>query len=566
MKAIRKKDMSALMFVAALFSAFLGNAITPGQLPLRVSTWLPMMFIGIGALSQSVRKQSLQGRLPWEMVVLCAYCMCVDACWHTFTLTNLGWWLSCMLFLCHVEICVDCRKLVADVLAWCAVLCAVVKTALRFGVLPSAFGLFDNEAGYAAALVVCLPACMVKADTCKRSGLPMLLAALCGIVMTNSRAAWFAALLVVSYWLKRKYFASWRVRSWQWCGLALIVSSLLAVLWFLRPASALGRLYMNRVVLEMIGENPLMGQGSCAFRRGYMEAQGVFLSNQGSESPFALLADNVPHAFNEVLSWCLAYGVVGLFLLGYCLYRMLMPMLWEHTGEKTEESMRHTYVCSVLIGVGVLSLTSYPFAYPFAVLATLSVAFFLPKRIGSGRLWQRCVTVVAAVFITSVSVSMSVSAFYWRKADASGMRGQHAEATKYYERAAGLLPQSEELLYNYAADLNAMGNCRESHEVLKRLSLLLNDYDTELLSADNAENLGQTSLSITHLQKAHAMVPNRFFPLWSLFVIEQEMGHWQRAGQLAREIVGKKVKVHSADVEQMRDEAAAWLREQRRYD
>lgn len=156
--------------------------------------------------------------------------------------------------------------------------------------------------------------------------------------------------------------------------------------------------------------------------------------------------------------------------------------------------------------------------------------------------------------------------FFWRKADAAGMLGQQAEATKYYERAAGLLPQSEELLYNYAADLNVMGNCRESQEVLKRLSLLLNDYDTELLSADNAENLGQTSLSITHLQKAHAMVPNRFFPLWSQFVIEQKMGHWQRAGQLAREIVGKKVKVPSADVEQMRGEAAAWLREQRRSD
>ena len=124
-----------------------------------------------------------------------------------------------------------------------------------------------------------------------------------------------------------------------------------------------------------------------------------------------------------------------------------------------------------------------------------------------------------------------------------------------------LLPTRVELAYNYAADLNIWGRYAESQEVLNCLSSYLNDYDTELLSSDNAYNLGQTKKCFQHLEKASLMIPNRFFPLWSRFDLARETNQTKEATQLAYSILRKPVKIASTKVEQMKKDAHDWLKE-----
>lgn len=215
----------------------------------------------------------------------------------------------------------------------------------------------------------------------------------------------------------------------------------------------------------------------------------------------------------------------------------------------------------MLVGAVILSMTSYPFKYSYAVLVTLSAASFLDFSSKDSNRRYRLFNIVIAAFICTSGCLTAIGEYFWLKADRESTNGLPSQAIKFYKQAMNLLPTRVELAYNYAADLNIWGRYAESQEVLNCLSSYLNDYDTELLSSDNAYNLGQTKKCFQHLEKASLMIPNRFFPLWSRFDLARETNQTKEATQLAYSILRKPVKIASTKVEQMKKDAHDWLKE-----
>lgn len=110
-------------------------------------------------------------------------------------------------------------------------------------------------------------------------------------------------------------------------------------------------------------------------------------------------------------------------------------------------------------------------------------------------------------------------------------------------------------LYNYGAELNFSGRSTQSITILKKCQKQFNDYDLQLLQADNYYQIGETELALQFYRDASAMIPCRFFPLYRIFQIYQESGQMENALKCATNIVSKQVKVPSLTVNSMKAEA-----------
>ena len=123
-----------------------------------------------------------------------------------------------------------------------------------------------------------------------------------------------------------------------------------------------------------------------------------------------------------------------------------------------------------------------------------------------------------------------------------------------YEELYKRLKHSPYFLYNYAAELNYIGEYMHSQQILEECMLRMNDYDTHLLSASNHEHMGNYGLAEIYLNKASAMCPVRFVPLYQLVEIYGKMGRYEDQRGMAQLIMDKEVKVPSQRISDMKDE------------
>ena len=123
------------------------------------------------------------------------------------------------------------------------------------------------------------------------------------------------------------------------------------------------------------------------------------------------------------------------------------------------------------------------------------------------------------------------------------------------------MKHSPHFLYNYAAELNHIGEYCHSQQVLEKCMYRLSDYDTHLLAASNHEQMGNYGLTEQHLQKAAAMCPVRFIPLYRLAKLYGKMERYCEQRAIAQQIMDKKIKVPSQRITEIKNEMRYILEE-----
>ena len=123
------------------------------------------------------------------------------------------------------------------------------------------------------------------------------------------------------------------------------------------------------------------------------------------------------------------------------------------------------------------------------------------------------------------------------------------------------LKQNLYFLYNYGAELNFAGRFDKSIDILTECQQRFNDYDLQMLLADNHHKKGETKKAIEIYRYASFMIPCRFLPIYQLFEIYRKEGQKDMAVKYANEIVSKKVKIPSSTVDFIKAEAEKYLKE-----
>jgi len=79
-------------------------------------------------------------------------------------------------------------------------------------------------------------------------------------------------------------------------------------------------------------------------------------------------------------------------------------------------------------------------------------------------------------------------------------------------------------LYNYGAELNFIKEYERSIQLLEKCELYWNNYDVQMILADNNFNLERISASTKYYELASNMCPNRYMPLYKLHQVNINKG------------------------------------------
>ena len=421
-------------------------------------------------------------------------------------------------------------------------------------------GSFENPAGFSAvlSLLFIAPAyitfdfnhehrCTVRLICAISSLLAFVMILLCG-----SRSGILAVLATLSIMICHKTYFLQTLKKHKWLNLlfSLIIIALLFVLYHLKADSANGRLLIWRVCMDMIAERPLFGFGHGGFLANYMHYQAEYLSAHPN-SPFIMLADNMNHPFNEYIKLTVEYGLIGLSLAVLLLYFIAKKIV--RNGSAIEIGL------SLIATVAIQCMFSYPFNYAvFTFLMLLLLLYVLPiKEPKQSKAYtgiRISISAITAMLLVYICFSC-YNNMKWAEMSKRSLRGETEKMLPHYEKMMSVLGHNPYFLYNYSAELNYIGLYEESNTIAELCLKRMNDYDVQLLLADNYTNMYQYDKAIESYRTASVMVPSRFVPLEEIMDIYILQSDTAGAVQIAEEIMNKPVKVESATVDAIRRKA-----------
>jgi O-antigen ligase len=413
-------------------------------------------------------------------------------------------------------------------------------------------GSFDNPAGFAACLCAGFPFVfyfVFSEKPWKRyaaiiAGIILVVA----VVLSASRAG---IISIIAVCLAVFFYKIKMTAKWKWAiAIALLLISL-SGLYFLKKDSADGRLLIWQCSWEMFMDKPFSGFGHGGFKANYMNYQAKYFEEH-PDSDYAMLADNVNRPFNEYLLLVINYGLTGFTLL-----LILAWFLWRLFLRCRHESMVRL-AGSCLLSIAVFAFFSYPLRYPFVwIMGTISICIILNKSecIAMDKFihWGKHSYFFAVISIMTLSICQLAckrmsAEMKWCEIAHQSLLGKTKQMLPAYERLHKLLVKNELFLYNYAAELNVTEHYEESLQIARECERLWADYDLQMLMADNYRQTERYEKAEQCYQKATAMCPVRFMPLYELAKIYLETGKETEALLLANTILEKKIKVPSATV------------------
>ena len=231
-----------------------------------------------------------------------------------------------------------------------------------------------------------------------------------------------------------------------------------------------------------------------------------------------------------------------------------------------EVAERRILPVGLLVALLPFTLFSYPLHYPLAwvllIMATAMQARHTKVLFSLSA--KRAVPLLALSLVCAASPLLyrTIHAEWeWYDVATRSLSGQTRYMIPRYEALYGRLKHSPHFLYNYAAELNYIGEHTHSQQILDECMQRMDDYDTRLLAASNHEHIGNYDLAEKHYRKASAMCPVRFVPLHRLAKLYGKTGRYGDQRIMAQRIMDKEVKVPSQYITEIKDEMRYILEE-----
>lgn len=421
----------------------------------------------------------------------------------------------------------------------------IIKHYLGFRIVGS----FDNPAGYAACISVGIPFCILlinEKSRLKYIGILASILIVLGVVMSESRAGILSIIVFAGCFIAHKYKHLFRNKAITAISSVIILFLIITGLFLFKKDSATGRLLVWNITTGMIAEAPLFGSGYGSFKADYMEHQAAFFEND-PDNKYSLLADNITHPFNEYLFLSVEYGVVGLVLLGLIFICILLSL------KKSDNVVYSLCVVSIV----VFAFFSYPLRYPFIVVV-LAYCF---AQIRAGKEYSiqlKAVVrsgVIAAVCACSYLLIKDIRfESKWKELVRQTTLGRTRKVISEYENLYDHWNWNPFFLYNYGANLNRIEEYQKSLDILSECQRYFNDYDVQMIIADNYLHLNDIDSAESHYKKASHMIPCRFMPLYKLLEIYKSTNQ-DAAINLAEEILAKPIKVPSSMINNIKQKA-----------
>lgn len=384
-------------------------------------------------------------------------------------------------------------------------------------------GTFENPAGFASAQAVMFPyTCllMVNKDIKRKWRLFACITAIMifiTVILSESRTG---VISILSTTLVATVFYT-DITLWinknRWIWIIVTVVSLLGItiLYSIKPDSANGRFFIWKLCFNIFSEHPLFGYGMDGFHKVYMESQATYFMHH-LDSEYGILADNITHPFNEFILLAINFGIFGVIAIA-------LPILFTIIRITKSDTQTKALSLTMLIAIFALSLFSYPLHYAVVwyVMAMAITPIWLNNDIIYCRLtkYLRIVVTIIMILLFSVQIHQLTCNLKWATISKQCLSGHTERMLPHYESLFPHMKHNPLFLYNYAAELNYIGEYKESLKITQMCLNRWNDYDVQLLLADNYANTGNIESAIQSYNKASYMIPCRFSPHYELMHI-----------------------------------------------
>lgn len=384
-----------------------------------------------------------------------------------------------------------------------------------------------------------------------------------------SRASWFATVggcvFVLLYYL-------WNEKRYYWYRLKLfcrehrILSFFIALLFFtlicvllissyyLKQDSADGRLFMWKISLFTILENP-MGVGLGNFSRSYGELQaGYFTSELGSVRE-EYLAGSPEYAFNEFLQIAVELGIGGMILF------LLLIALGTYSMIRNGKYRVAGSLFALLIFASM--------SYPFSLLPFLIIFVFLLAQCGDSRniFKSRSHYVPVFLFICFITVAGCLYNRYptykdykeWFDGRVLSNAKIYDNASDIYERAAPGLSDQIIFLFEYAGCQTSLKEYEQSNVLLERAATISCNPVIFIRMGSNYQFMKEYKQAESCYRKAASLIPSRQYPYYLLAKLYHEAGDVENTVRMAEKCLDKQPKIDSPAVMQIKKEMLSLL-------
>ena len=428
-------------------------------------------------------------------------------------------------------------------------------------------GSFFNPGPYAGYLSMVLPVCLhLYLRICGWKGMPVRykiekgaaavagMLILCVLPSTMSRSAWIAA-AISCMWVaymhrdKRKWNILWRrykKRYILWgTGIFLILLLAAAGMFFLKPDSALGRLFMWKMTCRAIAAHPW----GChtGFACAYGGAQSLYFASGNYAAWEERVAGSPEYAFNEYLEFALTYGIVMCILALFVIF----ACLWIGV------RLRRYGVCGALISLLVFSFSSYPLHLPAFIVAGICLLLACGMGDVIGKYLILCVCLVVWLGGYTEKWTQEKDACRdWMNARILYHSGAYEAANRAYEKLYPSLRNKGTFLFEYGHSLHKSGRYDESFECLDQARLYSNDPMILNIMGKNCQALHEYKCAEAFFLISVSRLPGRIYPYYLLAKLYSEPAYRDKDKfrDMKWNVLNKEPKVHSTAIEEMRRE------------
>lgn len=332
-------------------------------------------------------------------------------------------------------------------------------------------------------------------------------------------------------------------------GIVVLVGLATALLVYLKPVSALGRLFLWRIGLSATFENPLTGIGWNKVSGALGNAQECYFANY-PDSSFVNVAGCPEYAFNEFLQIGIAFGIPAMLLFTAVLAGAATS-LWKS---------KQYGLCGGVIAFCIVCFSSYPLQFPeyIAVIAILLVCAVFAAQ-PKGIIIKIVLCIMICVFASLV--------LWWQmnRFDKVEDWSKERYLTQYpldvrtihlldsLTADYGLNPQ---FLFDYGKALREAGLLTKSNDILLRGVDISSDPMFLVLIGRNYEDSGQFEIAEKFYLRAINRLPSRMYPRYLLakMYVKPEVNDTCKFKAMYNSVLEMTPKVMSPAIRQMREE------------
>lgn len=426
--------------------------------------------------------------------------------------------------------------------------CEWIESPHRLFTITGTFGNPSQVGGFLCITIVITSALLVESLRHRRykQGLlltGMLVPMIIVLVLSDSRASWIGCCLAFIYLAGT---SGLNMKRMFWVGLPVVFCLLTLALYFYKPDSADGRLFIWKVSGTMIKEQPILGHGINSFASKYMLYQADYFKKHPA-SRFREIADNVNTPYNEFIHLTVEQGITGVVLLLLLYIFLLLP------SQIPEQQIFRSGV----VAFAVFSFFSYP-------VNTFPLLFLFVLLAGSCRTNSRKAIIVPVtvkwIFLATLIFygSTELKSFGIYHKSISKLISHTPDSQRYVREQFDILKYYPEILQlELYTNPEMEGNDRR--RLQEQIALL--QPNTE-----NYGQLGQSYLKAGFYKEAEKyfsiaadMVPSRMQANYYLFKLYQQTGDTAAARRRATKILQQPVKTENTFTLPARGEVRRYL-------